>query len=326
MSDLPPPPTEGGLEWRHPTTADAAALAAHSARVHAAERLEFLPGASFFEWFLTQPGVDPAHDALVAEHDGEIVADTGTWLHAGDRGARCIVWAEASPGFERLKPFMLEWSEARARQRLSAVDPALPRVIRISVESHRRAHRSVIEAAGFADPREFVSMARSLELLPPAPPVPDGVEVVPWSDDLEESTRRASNEAFADHWGSLPMSPAEFSGFFKDNPNFRPDLSLLAVADGEVVSFSLCEVDEEDNADRETNDVYLERIGTVRSHRGMGIASHLVVRCMEAAAQTGTLDRAALDVDAMSHTGATAVYERLGFEAYARSLTFFKEV
>ena len=44
------------------------------------------------------------------------------------------------------------------------------------------------------------------------------------------------------------------------------------------------------------------------------------------AASAGGFGRSALQVDEMSHTNATLVYERLGFEAYARSLTYIKEV
>ena len=46
---------------------------------------------------------------------------------------------------------------------------------------------------------------------------------------------------------------------------------------------------------------------------------------MEAGRQSG-LDRAALEVDEMSHTDATVVYERLGFETYARSINLYTEL
>lgn len=261
---------------------------------------------------------------LVGVAGADVVADTGTWLHAGDAGARCIIWGETSPGYEHLRAFLLEWSEARGRQRLGVVTEDLPRVLRISVEEHRTAQREAIEAAGFDSPRSFTDMGRPLSDLPPAPGLPDGIEVVAWSDDLEEATRLASNASFADHWGSLPMTPQEFSGFYRDSPTFRPDLSFLALGDGAVVSFCLCEVDDEANEERATNDVYVQRVGTIRSHRGRQLATHLIVRSMEAALSTGRLERAALLVDEMSHTHATLVYERLGFETHARSLTYVK--
>jgi len=325
MTELPATPDGPAITWRSPTVADAQGLANHTRMVHEAEQLEFLPGPNTFRWMLDQPGIEPQHDMLIAVAGDRIVADTGTWLHAGEAGARCIIWAETSPGYESLKPFLLDWAEARGRQRLGAEADDRPRVLRIGVEEHRHSHRRAIEEAGFGSPRSFADMARPLSGLPSAPALPPDIEVAPWNDDLEEAARLASNESFADHWGSLPMTGEEFNGLYGASPTFRPDLSFLAVADGEVVSFCLCEVDEGDNDDRDTNDVYIQRVGTIRSHRGSGIASHLMIRSMEAAASdTAGLDRAALQVDEMSHTNATVVYERLGFATYARSLTYVK--
>jgi ribosomal protein S18 acetylase RimI-like enzyme len=315
-------PTIGdGTVWRRATTEDAAALAEHMKRVHETERLSFLPGRGFFEWMYGQPGIE----GLVGERDGVVVADTGTWLHAGEKGSRCIVWIEASPGSEELKASMLAWAVARARERLDECDPTLPRVMRTAIEDHRVDHIAVVETQGFPIRRVFAEMARPLTDLPDAPPPPEGIEIVPWTNDLLESTREASNESFADHWGSLPMSSDEFAGFVVDAPTFRRDLTFLAVADGRVVSFCICEVDDEDNADRDTDDAYIHRVGTLDAYRGQRLASHLIIRTMGAAAEAG-LDRAVLEVDEMSHTNATVVYERLGFETYARSINFVEEL
>lgn len=322
MTELP---EIDGIAWRPVTPADIPGLATHMERVHRAERLSFLPGASFFEWLLGQPGIDPEADLRVAVHDGEIVADAGTWLHHGDRGARCIVWGEASPGFGHLKPALFAWARHRAIERLGSCDPELPRVIRTSAEMHRTEHIAVVEAAGLATRRTFAEMARPLIDLPLAPELPEGITVTAWSTEWEESARLASNEAFADHWGSLPQTPAEFAGLVREAPSFRPDLSFLAIEDGRVVAFCLCEVDEEDNAERDTDDLYLLRVGTLRSHRGRRLATHLMLRAMEAGRNVG-LDRAALEVDEMSHTNATVVYERLGFEIYDRSLNLVEEL
>lgn len=319
---LPQPPDAPGLIWRPPTINDVSMLADHTLRIHEVERLDFLAGAEFFEWLLAQPGIDPAEDMLVGLVGNNIIADAGTWLHSGDAGARCIIWGEASPGHTNFAGFLLEWAKARAVQRLAALPEQIPKVIRTSVEEHRSEQRAAIEAAGFEDPREFVTMARRLSELPAAPDVPSGIQVVTWSDDLEEAVRLASNTSFADHWGSLPMDAAEFRGFHSENPTFRPDLSFLAIADGSVVSFSLCEVDVEDNKDRATNDVFINRVGTIRSHRGQGLASLLILRSLQAAVSAGGLDRAALDVDGRSHTDATLVYERLGFETLSRALNY----
>jgi ribosomal protein S18 acetylase RimI-like enzyme len=315
------PTTEDGTAWRTASVDDAQALADHSRLVHEAERLSYLPGTGLFEWMYAQPGFE----GVVGLRDGVVVADTGTWLHTTERGSRCFIWMEASPGSEDLKAPMLAWATTRARERLGECEPALPRVIRTAIEDHRADHIAVVDAAGFPIRRVFAEMGRSLDDLPAAPPLPDGVAVVPWTSDLIESARIASNESFADHWGSLPQSPEEFAGFVVESPSFRPDLSFLAVEDGRVVSFCISEVDDEDNSDRDTDDVYIHRVGTLASHRGLKLASHLIVLTLEASVAAG-LDRAVLEVDEMSHTNATRVYERLGFETYARSIHFVEEL
>ncbi len=324
MPHLPQPPRASGLIWRPAALDDAAAIADHSRRIHEAERLDFLPSEGFMRWLMSQPGVEPESDMLVAEKEGAVVADAGVWTHGGDRGARCFIWGEASPGHEHLKPFLIGWAEAWARQRLAEFPDELERVIRVAVEEHRRAHRKVLEEAAFEPARTFAEMVRPLTDLPEAPLLPADVEVRPWLPDLDEAVRLAKNESFADHWGSLPMAPKEWSGNYRESPTFRPDLSFVALAGDEVVSFCLCEVDDEDNAHRDTNDVYLQRIGTRRRHREQGLATHLIVRSLEAAQALGGLDRAALEVDEMSHTNATLVYERLGFSTSARSIHYIK--
>ena len=60
-----------------------------------------------------------------------------------------------------------------------------------------------------------------------------------------KDVREARNDAFRDHWGSLP-SPSERWPQFVDGPFLRPDLSTLALIDGRVVAFCLASVNEED--------------------------------------------------------------------------------
>ena len=67
-------------------------------------------------------------------------------------------------------------------------------------------------------------------------------------------------------------------------------------------------VDEEDNRDRATDDLFIHRVGTLPSCRRRRLASHLMGLSMRAGRAAG-LDRAALDVDETSHTNATVVYD-----------------
>ena len=305
---------------------DAEALAAHNRRIHEEERLDFVPGPTFFRWVMAQAEMDPETDWRVAvDEEGRIVADGGAWIHITDEGGRVFVWAETDPGHHHLEPGLLAWAEARALEALEETPEGLSRTIRIPSEEHRSRHRAVFEAAGYEVGRSFVTMRRPLANLPPLRDLPEGVTVVPWEGGLSEGARLANNASFADHWGSLPVGPEQWQSHYVDSETFRPDLSFLALSGGEVVSICLCEVDEEADAEAGIPEVYIERVGSLREHRGKGIASHLIGRSLEAAAAAG-LQRAALEVDEMSHTGATDVYRRLGFEVTSRTVHYLREL
>ena len=318
LSDAP------GISWRAAVPGDAEELAAHTKRIHEEERLDHVPGPTFFRWVMGQAEMDPATDWRVAvADDGRIVADGGAWIHITEEGGRGFLWSETDPGHHDLEPGLLAWAEARA---LEALEEATgPRMIRIPSEEHRTRHRAVIEEAGYEVGRSFVSMERSLADLPGLRDLPVGVAVVPWTEGLSEGARLANNESFADHWGSLPVSREQWRTHYLESKVFRTDLSYLATAGGKVVSICLCEVDDEADAEQGVGELYIERVGTVREHRGKGVASHLIVRSMQAAAGAG-LERVSLEVDETSHTGATEVYRRLGFAVRSRTLHYLREL
>lgn len=326
VTALPAAPARPALHWRPWTLDDVDALCRHALRVHEAENLESTPGADLYRWLVDQDGFDPATDSFAAfDPDGEVRAEVKLWAPATEAGARAFIWIDAAPPDTDLRAFLIAWGEARARQILAGIDPSLERVIRVSVEEHRTGFREQLESAGFVAARSFVQMRRSLEAVPAPPPLPDGVRVEPWSIEHDDGARLASNDAFADHWGSMPMGEEMWRGIYRRSDTFRPDLSFVAIDDDRVVALCLAEVSGEENRISGRAEVYVDRVGTARSHRRVGLASHLLVRCLQAAAAAG-LEEAVLDVDESSHTEATAVYLRLGFTVTRRSITYIKTV
>jgi ribosomal protein S18 acetylase RimI-like enzyme len=312
LPDLP------GLTWRPWHAGDVDALVRHVRRIHEAEGLSQPPGPEMFRWLLGQEEFDPSSDGLVAVDDGgEIRGEAGTWAHITPAGARCFVWADTTPDHAGLRPHLVRWAEDRATVLLAAAPDGTDRVIRTSVEAHRAALAGVFLQAGFRAGRTFVTMRRSLDGLPVTGRAPDGIAVVPWSPGLDESAREASNASFADHWGSLPMSPKTWRGMYRESGTFRPDLSFLAIDGRRVVSLSLV-------AAEGTAEVEVHRVGTVRTHRRRGIAGHLVLRSLHAAAAAGGFERASLDVDESSGSGAVRLYADLGFEIADRSIQYVK--
>ena len=323
---LPDLPEASGITWRSATVDDVDALARLTLAVHAVEQLDHVSGPDLFRWIFAQTDLEPVTDYRVAvTSDGDIVADGGAWKQISDAGARSFVWAEARPGHEHLRPGLIAWAKARATQQLAARPEGTQGSIRYVIEAHRTAARADVEAAGFSLSRSFVVMERNLETLPEPGPLPEGVEVIGWDQEHDEGARLCTNEAFADHWGSLPQSPEQWRDIVTGSASFRPDFTFLAVADGRVVGSCLCEVDAEDNATREVPEVFINRVATVRDFRRLGLASHLLVRSLQAARSAG-FTMASLDVDETSHTSATEVYRRLGFTDRSRSIHYYLEV
>ena len=90
--------------------------------------------------------------------------------------------------------------------------------------------------------RHFLELARPVTVPVSPVPAPAGLELVPWSAELDEEARLAHVEAFEDHWGSEPRSAEEWAQWYTGHRSFRPDLSVLAVdpASGEVAALVLC--------------------------------------------------------------------------------------
>jgi ribosomal protein S18 acetylase RimI-like enzyme len=319
-------PTRKGTTWRAPTENDVDAVATLNRRIHTVEPLDYVAGADYIRWILDQGTIDPETDLRVAvDGSGDVLAFGGSWPHLTDVGARCFLWAEVDPKAHELQDGLIAWVVARGKEQLAGRAGGSTGMLRFAMETDRRRAREAIEAAGFFDFRSFATMERPLVDPPMAPPVPEGVRVTRWSPEYDASTCDAYNQAFADHWGSLPRTQEMWRDIVTGSRQFRPDLSYLAVADDRVVAFCICEVDEDHNESSGESEVYIELVGTAREHRGHGLASHLIVRTLEDAATAG-LDVATLTVDEMSHTNATEVYRRLGFTVRSRTADYYLEV
>jgi ribosomal protein S18 acetylase RimI-like enzyme len=172
--------------------------------------------------------------------------------------------------------------------------------------------------------RWFEELRRPLTDLPPPGEV-DGITIVPWPDERDDELLSVRNAAFADHWGSTPISPATWNdhthGF-----GSRPDLSFIAVdADDRAVGISVNARYEADDEVTGRRDGWIMTLGTLAEYRGRGIASALIVASLHAFA-AADLTHAALGVDSDSPTGAARLYRALGFQPAERSCRYQLEV
>lgn len=320
----PAPPPSPGLTWRPATLGDAAGLAALFAAADAAEDLEEPIGPDGARYYLTFPGLDPAEDTLVAAGpDGELAGFAWAWVQESSAARRALLWIETRPEHTGLESILLGWAEARARPRLESGPPGGRRHLRLHVEEHRARRRAVFETAGFRHARTFVEMHRPLDSPPGPPPPLPGIAVVPWAPELDEAAREASNEAFAHHWDSIPLSSDEWRGRITGDSVFRPELSRLAVHDGEVVALCLAAVDPEYNEQEGIAELWVDRVATRPTWQRRGLGAALIAEVLAAGALSG-LTRAGLTVDQDNTSRASALYERLGFVAERRTLAYVK--
>jgi ribosomal protein S18 acetylase RimI-like enzyme len=194
-------------------------------------------------------------------------------------------------------------------------------VIRVSAYDTQADRIALFERFGYSPARYFVEMLRSLsEPLPPAALAGD-LEIRPWSDDVDEPARLAHNEAFADHWGSQPVTRHAWEEWHDEF--FVRDASFVAVAGSRVVGYLSAAVYPHDFESRGRTEGWIEGLGVVRRYRRRGVASALLVAAMEAFRRRD-LEHAVIGVDAENPTGAFGLYRRLGFVEEKRSITFLK--
>lgn len=271
--------------------------------------------------------IDHARDTILAlGHDGTVLAYGSAFLHPErDAQLRVDVSGAVRPEFRRrgIGAQIFAWQLERAHEQLAearAADAALgqrPVELTTYAEEGDLGLVALAEASGFATERWFSTMEREMASSAPDLSAPEGLEVVAYTADRAGATLAARNDAFRDHWGSLPTSPERWEKFV-GGPFLRPDLSRLVLDGDRVVALCLASVNEDDWEALGASHAYIDLIGVVRDHRRRGLAPLVVSHSLAAIAAAG-LERAVLDVDTASPTGANTLYEGLGFHATERS-------
>ncbi len=269
--------------------------------------------------------LDPARDILIGFDRDDAAIAVGTVTFNPAREEHLHVYATGAVRPDRrgrgIGAALFGWQHVRARQQLrqagesDAVAAGLPAQIQVYAQEHNTALERIAEGHGYRTERWFSTMHRDLTQPVAAATAPEGIELVPFTADRAEDARLARNDAFRDHWGSLPSQPERWQQFVGGS-FLRPDLCTLAVDQGRIVAFCLASVNEEDFAVLGPN-AYIDLVGVVRSHRRRGLAPAVISRSLRAMSEAG-LAVAVLDVDTESPTGANALYGGLGFTAFER--------
>ncbi|HEX6724343.1 MAG TPA: GNAT family N-acetyltransferase [Gaiella sp.] len=298
------------LAVRAPTPSDAAGIAevlnAHAAATgrpvdETAERVE--------RWFELED-IDPARDMFLAVEGGRIVGYADVSAFAAEREV-VNVDLRVPPGRARVVERLLEVVERRADE----LGDAGAR-IRAPANEGDDDYRSVLSRRGFEVVRSSFTMEIDLEAPTEEPVWPGGLTSRPFEVGEERAVYGAYVEAFADHWGFVPESFADWCTW---NLGRDRDTSLWRVVQsgGEIAALCMSVSSRGDDLTRG----WVAVLAVRRPWRRRGLARALLLESFGLFRSIGR-PRAALGVDSENTTGALALYRGVGMRATSRSDTW----
>lgn len=320
------PASIADVTWRPARKTDAPAILDCESHIGAVDHPRYRLTIEDIAEHFDHSWVDPEQDSLIAHDETGAVVAWGFAMVVPEQETliRCLQFGGVRPSHRRrgLGDQLLSWQQARGLQLLATSHATVPGVMVAWADELNPSFVRLAQRHGYVVARHFLQLTRRFDT-PVEPVLLAGYEIVPYDATRSETVRLARNDSFRDHWGSQP-SPQEMWESAMGRSNKRHDLSFLALTpDGDVAGFVLSEVNVGDFNTTGFSHAYISLVGTRRAHRGHGIAKALLTRTLEACLADG-LEGAVLDVDSESPTGATALYEQVGFAASDRSVELNK--
>jgi mycothiol synthase len=272
---------------------------------------------------LANPDIEIGKDVVGAFDGDQLVGHFGVYARAGDAEHLKIHLEGAVHPRSRgrgIGTLLVDAMIARADAVHSDKRPEAPARLTLTGLSANAEQQELLADAGLMPERWNFGMRTTL-VDPPAPgPLPHGLVLRTYDESLSAAMLEAHNEAFLDHPGFTAWTDAEWRQWVTGSRNFRPDLSVVVVAEQapeRVLGY--VQSNEFDAYFQATGrrEGYVAKVGTRREVRGRGLAGTMLRECLRRYADAG-LDEAALDVDSANPTGALGVYERVGFEVETR--------
>lgn len=274
----------------------------------------------------------PELDSLVGlDVSGRIVANGMAMFPPGQETlVRSVLFGGVHPELRGrgIGRKLLAWQLGRARQQLASSPKTLPGWVIAFTDERAPQNARLYERGGLGLARHFLSLERVLADPIREFPQAAGIRIVAYTPELSAAVHAARDEVFLDHWSSQPMSEEAWEAFVGAGV-FRPDLSFVALGAGpggteEVAGFIFSTVNEDDWERQGFPGSYIGLVGVQRAWRGRHIAQALLSRQLAASRAVGH-ERATLDVDSASATGALGLYTGMGFTPTNREFAFTLE-
>lgn len=316
-----PPAPRAGLTWRALRASDLVALTELVAACEAADDPPYRTAPEELgEELFDGPDRHPENDTIAAvDHAGRIVAYGRVRVGpAGSRRVRVSLGGGVHPEARRrgLGAAVLTWQVDRARLAIATSGATAAGQIAAYVEDGMPDHVAMLARAGFAPARYYTEALRDLQDPIPTVTLSGSIIVEPWQAVLSEQVRLAHNEAYADHWGSEPLSPEAWRE--GGGTHFEPRWSFIAMDRStdrvRVAGYLLSGRYEQDWSALGYTVGYTELIGVLREWRGRRVATALLLAAMRAYAADG-IRYAGLTVDSATPQIERGLYERLGYRA-----------
>ena len=221
-------------------------------------------------------------------------------------------------------------SEMLARGTAAAAErrPDLPARLTAAGLSDNAEQEGLLTAHGMRGERWTCVMRTALTDLADPRPLPAGYEFRSYDESLGSAVLEAHNLAFGGHHPNFtPWTETKWKQWVTGSHTFRPAMSAVVVPSGseQVVGYVTTHEFEGYQQATGRREAYVGKVGTLREHRGRGIAVALLGHSLHTYAEAG-YDEAALDVDSQNPTGALGVYERTGFAVESRWTNYFLTV
>jgi GNAT superfamily N-acetyltransferase len=227
---------------------------------------------------------------------------------------------------------LVAWAERRAHESARRAPAGVKTILEASLLEAEQEAIQLFTQCGFSRMREWVHLVVELDAPPPPPALPDHWVLREMDLDQDwEIVGPAMDDAYADHWGAITLSPADSLPAGEQAPvsdavgdesySNSPGLCFIVLAGDSVAGGILCNgklVERQDTG----------RVGSLfvrPRYRRQGVGRALMLAAFGAFWQRG-LRRIITDTDANSFTGAPKLYMSLGMQPYRREYTYEKVI